>query len=90
LFSHTNRTPKSKSNITAQADAVFKSASKRKDVPEFDSRKYREDEERRIEQAIERQREQRLTRDANAPIKQHKQRRQHLGRPSTKRIPEAV
>jgi len=91
LFSHTNRTPKSKSNITAQADAVFKPASKKKDVPEFDSRKYREDEERRIEQAIERQWEQRLQRDAalaNPPSKQ--QRKQQRGRPSKQPTPATV
>jgi hypothetical protein len=82
LFSHTNRTPKSKST---EADAAFNPASKR-DLPEFDSRKYREDEERRIEQAIERQRQQRLERDAalaNPPTKQRKPR-------ASKRIPEVV
>jgi len=85
LFQHTNKTAKSKSTTT-QADAAFKPASK-KDLPEFDSRKYREDEERRIEQAIERQKRQRLERDAtlaNPPIKQQKQR----GR--ARRIPEVV
>jgi len=84
LFHHTNRTPKAKST-TPQADAAFKPASKR-DVPEFDSRKYQEEEERRIERAIERQRQQRLERDAalaNPPTKQRKPR-------ASKRIPEAV
>ena len=87
---HTNETTKS----VSEADAAFKpssSANWKQGGPEnFPTREYRENEERRIEQAIERQKRQRLERDAtlaNPPIKQHKQR----GRPSTKqRIPEAV
>jgi hypothetical protein len=88
LFSHTNRTPKSKSNTTAQTDAVFKPASK-KDIPEFNTRLYREREEREWEIRIEKQRRARLERDAAIPPPKQ-QRNKQRGRPSKQRIPEVV
>ncbi len=91
-FHHTNKTTAAKP--VAQAETVFKatqppsvSANEKQGGPP--TREYRENEERRIEQAIERQKRQRLERDAtlaNPPIKQHK----HRDRPSKERIPATV
>jgi len=86
LFSHTNRTPKSKPNITAQA--VFKPASK-KDIPEFNTRLYREREEREWEIRIEKRRRARLERDAAIPPPKQ-QRNKQRDRPSKQRIPATV
>jgi len=82
---HSNKSAAAK----AQAESVFIANPKKNKPEDFDTHLHRENEERRIEQAIECQKRQRLERDAtlaNPPIKQHKQR----GRPSKQRIPEAV
>ncbi len=78
--SHTNRT------IKAAADKVFTNVAPRKHPAEdFPTRQYVQDQERLIEQQIQRQREQRLQRDlANPPSKQ--QRKQRRSNPASENV----
>jgi hypothetical protein len=68
LFSHTNRTPKSKSTAD-EADAAFKPVPRR-EQPEFNARLYRENEEREWEQKIAALRQIRLQHEAANPPSQ--------------------
>jgi hypothetical protein len=85
---HQNKTERSLSKSTSsEADKLFPAA-KKKDQPEFNARLYRENEEREWEKKIAALRQLRLQHEsANAPIKEQRKQR---GRPSKRRIPEAV
>jgi len=79
----------SKSNRTTKpaADKIFNTPP-REQVEEFNARVYRESEEARITAMIDRQRQQRLERDAAIPPT--KQRNKQRGRLSKQRIPATV